>query len=99
LRKQKITEFTLVRAADFCQRHSLYEPQSAISAEVFQYFFKTFAGLHTSSRGSKISNRLCSPMDFYKNFFVEPKFSFEGQARNDIAIFRIGQRRIEQSGL
>jgi hypothetical protein len=98
LRKQKITEFTLVRAPDFCQRQSLHRPQPPISAEAFEHFFKTFAGLHTSSRGSKISNWLCSPIDFYKNFFVEAKLSFEGHPRHDIAIFSNGQARIEQSG-
>jgi hypothetical protein len=99
LREQKITEFTLIRAPDFCQRQSLHQLQTAICAEVFEHFFETFSGLHTSPRGSKISNRLCSPIDFYKNFFVEAKLSFEGHARHDIAIFGNGQRRVEQSGL
>ena len=64
---------------------------------MFEDFLETFACLHTSSRGRKIAGWLCSPIDFYENFFIEAKLSFEGQTRNDIEIFSNCQRRVEQS--
>jgi len=86
-RKQKITQFALVRAADSRQRQSLQERQSTVSAKVFEHFLETFAGMHASSGGRKISNWLCSPKDSHQNFFIEAELPLESDARNDVAIF------------